>query len=155
MRRCPRRRAAGFTLVETLIAASILCVVAVASTQAMLISNRWAAANRIRTNARTVVQRNIDEALAVPFAVSQVPSILGITSTTGQVYDDDGNGDNLVEVVVQSTGGAVIVPGTLTRISTAVTNAQNADIRRITFRLAYTYRSRPYTYQMETIRTRD
>lgn len=155
MRRRKNRGVAGFTLIEMLIAAGVLTTVAIASTQAMIISNRWAAANRMRTNARAVVQRNIDQALAVPFASTDVPAILGITSATGAIYDDDGNGDNKVDVVVQDSGGSVIVPGTLTRIVTAVANSENADIRRITFRVAYIFRGRPYSYEIETLRTRD
>jgi prepilin-type N-terminal cleavage/methylation domain-containing protein len=155
MRHSKSRGVAGFTLVEMLIAAGILCMVAIASTQAMVVSNRWAAATRMRTNARAVVQRNIDQALAVPFSSTQVPTILAITSSTGAVYEDDGNGDNKVDVVVQDSSGSVLVQGMLTRIVTAVANSENADIRRVTFRVAYLFRGRPYTYEMETLRTRD
>jgi type II secretory pathway pseudopilin PulG len=155
MRRLKSRGVAGFTLVEMLIAAGVLFTVAIASTQALVISNRWAAATRMKTNARAVVQRNIDQALAVPFSSAQIPPILATTSSTGEVYDDDGNGDNKVDVVVQDSGGTVVVPGTLTRIVTAVANGENADIRRVTFRVAYLFRGRPYTYEMETLRTRD
>lgn len=155
MRHPYSRGVAGFTLVEMLIAAGILCMVAIASTQAMIISNRWAAATRMKTNARAVVQRNIDQALAVPFSSTQVPAILATTASTGAVYDDDGNGDNKVDVVVQDSGGTAVVPGTLTRIVTAVANSENADIRRVTFRVAYIFRGRPHTYEMETLRSRD
>lgn len=155
MRRTTRRDFHGYTLVEVLIAAGVLCLVAIASTQAMTISNRWAAENRMRTNARAVVQRNIDRALGVPFSASQIPAILALTSAAGQVYDDDGNGDGLVEVVVQDAAGPVLVPGTLTRTVTATPNTENADIRRVTFRVNYQFRGRLHTYQMETLRTRD
>jgi prepilin-type N-terminal cleavage/methylation domain-containing protein len=155
MRRLKSRGVAGFTLVEMLIAAGVLCMVAIASTQAMVISNQWAASTRMRTNARAVVQRNIDQALAVPFTSSQVPALLGITSSAGEVYDDDGNGDSKVDVVVQDSSGSVLVQGMLTRIVTSVNNSENADIRRVTFRVAYIFRGKPHTYEMETLRTRD
>lgn len=155
MRRLQPRRMRGFTLIEVVVAATILCVVALVSIQAMLLSNRWAATSRLKTNARTVVQRNIDRALTLPFSASQVPALLAITSASGEVYDDDTTNNGLVEVMVQTAGGTVIVPGTLTRTVTAVTNTENADIRRVTFSVAYTYRNRSHTYQMETLRTRD
>jgi hypothetical protein len=58
-------------------------------------------------------------------------------------------------VVLQGTAGTQLVQGTLTRIVTAVANADSADIRRITFRLDYTLRGRPYTYQLSTMRAID
>ena len=40
----------------------------------------------------------------------------------------------------------------MTRIVTAVANADSADIRQVTFRIDYTYRSRPYSYSLSTMR---
>jgi len=37
----------------------------------------------------------------------------------------------------------------------AEANADSADIRRVTFRLAYTYRRHTYSYDMTTLRTVD
>lgn len=46
------------------------------------------------------------------------------------------------------------IKAVLTRILTAVANPENAVVRRVTFRVAYTYRTRNYTHQMTTLRTR-
>jgi hypothetical protein len=116
--------------------------------------NKKAVAVRTLNNARAVVQRNIDNALGVPFSITVQPAILGITTASGAVYDDDGGGDNLVNIVIPRSTGAV-VKGTLTRIVLAEANADGADIRRITFRVDYTLRSRPYTFSMTTLRAMD
>ncbi len=52
-------------------------------------------------------------------------------------------------------GTTTTVPGTLWRIVTAVPNVDGAQIRNITFRLDYTYLSRPYSVQMVTERAID
>ena len=83
-----------------------------------------------------------------------MPAILTITGSGGVVYDDDGNGDNLVNLMVQDSGGPTLINGTLTRTVTAVSNPENADIRRVTFHLDYTFRGRAFSYEMTTLRTR-
>ena len=106
-------------------------------------------------NARAVVQRNIDTALGVPFSATQQPAVLAITSATGSVYDDDAGGDNLVTIVTPKTAAGMTLKGTLTRIVTAQANGDAADIRRITFRIDYTVKNRPYTFAMTTLRGSD
>lgn len=150
-----RCRRAAFTLVQVMIATGIIALAGLAGVQALFLVNRKAAAMRMTTNARAVVQRNIDTALGVPFSAAQQPAILAITPSGGTVYDDDGNGDNLVNVVLMRDGTDVLVYGTLTRIVTAEPNGQNVDLRRITFQLDYSYRGQPYTYSMTTMRSPD
>lgn len=150
-----RGRKAGFTLVQVMIATAIIVIVGLASVQALVQMNRKAAAMRTLNNARAVVQRNIDTAMGVAFTTSLVPPILATTATTGAVYDDDGGGDNLVNIALLRSGTTAWIKGPLTRTVIAEANADGADIRRVTFSLSYTYRGRPYTYAMTTLRTID
>ncbi|MEO6741449.1 MAG: hypothetical protein ABIP20_14460 [Chthoniobacteraceae bacterium] len=149
------RLRAGIMLAETLVAAAILAMVTVGASHALLTANRIAASSRVLTGARAVLQRNIDTALVSTFTQNTVPAILAITPTAGQLYDDDGGFDNTVQISVQDNGTAVVASGTLTRTVLAVANADSADIRQVTFTLQYTYRGRPVTLSMSTIRSRD
>ena len=143
-------------LVEILVAAGILSTVLLGSITGLLAANRQAAAYRALTAARVVVERNIEATLAASFDSVNVPAILQTTSPSGVVYDDDGGGDNLVSLLIQNSDGTnTMLKGTLTRFVAAETNPQNAPIRRITFRVDFTFRGRPYTYSMTTLRAID
>jgi type II secretory pathway pseudopilin PulG len=156
MRRSLRSvRVRGFTMVQLLASLGVLVLGGVGAVQALISMNHKAATYRILTNARAVVQRNIDTALAVPFSATVQPTILALTSTTGAIYDDDSTADNRVDVAVQRSGSSALVTGTLTRIVTAEPNPNGADVRRVTFRVDYTYRSRPFSYAMTTLRAAD
>lgn len=148
-------RTQGYALIEVITAAVLIGLVAVSSVQAFGVLNRMAAGSRIFTNARVIVQRNVDKALSVTCSKSAIPAILAITPAAGTVYDDDGGATNIVTVVLEGTSNVQLVQGTLTRIVTAVTNPDSADIRQITFRIDYTYRSRPYAYSLSTMRALD
>ena len=138
-----------------MIAAILIGLVAVGSVQAISVLNLNAASNRIITNARVIVQRNIDKALSITCSKNSVPAVLAITPAAGVIFDDDGGTVNIVTVVLQGSSNVQLVQGTLTRIVTAVTNADSADIRQVTFRLDYTYRSRAYSYALTTMRAID
>ena len=154
-RRQPRTRRAGFTIVQVMVAMAVIVICGIAGVQALIHVNQKAAAMRMLTNARAVVQRNIDTALCVPFSSSIEPPILVITSAGGAVYDDDGGGDNLVNLALTRSGTDATVRGTLTRTVLAEANADGADIRRVTFRLDYVFRRHSYRYEMTTLRTVD
>ncbi len=150
-----KSRTAGFTIVQTVIAMGVIAISGAAAMMALVQLNNKAAAMRTLNNARAVVQRNIDTALAVSFSASQQPTILAVTSAAGVVHDDDAGGDNLVTLFTPKTGTGGTLKGTLTRIVTAQANSDSADIRRITFRIDYTVRGRPYSYAMTTLRGSD
>lgn len=133
----------------------MLAMMVVASIQALLVSNRIAATNRIRTAARAIVQRNIDTALTVRFDSTATPGILALTSGTD--YDDDGSDNGVDILTLKDTAGATlpVVKGTLQRTVTAVSNPQGADIRRVEFSLSYLFQGKPTTVSMSTVRTID
>jgi hypothetical protein len=149
------RSCAGILLMEAMVAVAILGLVAVGATHALLTANRLAASSRVWTSARAVVQRNLDTALTITFTQTSVPPILAFTSGAGEVWDDDGGSDNTVQIAVQDGPGLVVASGVLTRTVTAVANPDNADIRRVTFRLDYQYRGRPVSLAMSTMRSVD
>lgn len=153
------RQTAGAALVEVIVALGLLTLMVVSSTQALMQANRQSAIMRTITAARGIVQRNIDTALTVGWNFSTAPPILALTPAPGTPYDDDAppasNTDNVVQIAVMEDGTTTTVPGTLWRIVTAVPNADGAQIRHITFRLDYTYLSRPYSIQMVTERAID
>ena len=143
-----------------MVAAGVLTMVIVGASHALLTANRIAASSRVLTGARAVVQRNIDTALTVTFSQSSVPTILAFTSPNGLsptavVYDDDGGFDNTVQIAVQDNGSLIVASGVLWRTVTAVANADNADIRQITFRLNYNYKGQAQVISMSTMRSID
>jgi type II secretory pathway pseudopilin PulG len=147
--------ASGFTLVQVMVATAIIVIVGLASVQALVLMNRKAATMRVLNNARAVVQRNIDTAMGVPFTSTSTPAILATTTASGSTYDDDGGGDNLVNVALLRAGTSAWLKGTLTRTVVAESNSDGADIRRVTFSLSYTYRGKVYSFSMTTLRTQD
>jgi type II secretory pathway pseudopilin PulG len=146
----------GFGLIEAIMSMGLIMLIALTTTQTFLVSNRNAATNRVLTAARTIVQRNLDMAMSQRFDGSTVPAILALTS--GTVVDDDGGADNQVNILVQKTGSTqnILVKGTLTETVTAEPNPpQNADIRRVTFRLTYTFQRRTFVVDMTALRAID
>jgi hypothetical protein len=154
-----RQGAAGFALVELIVALALLTLIVVSSTQALVQANRQSAAMRMLTAARGIVQRNIDTALTVTWNSSVEPAILVVTPNSGSLYDDDAppasNTDNVVQIAVMQDGTTATVPGQLWRTVTPIANPENAQIRQVTFRLNYTYLSRQYSVQMVTVRAID
>jgi type II secretory pathway pseudopilin PulG len=145
---------AAFTIVEVMVAVCILMLVTSGGMAALLTINRNSASTRLFTSARAIVQRNIDNALAIPFSSSIQPAILATTSGA-VVYDDDGNGDNLVNMMVATDGVTVPVKGTLYRTVSVLADTSGAELRQVTFRIDYTYLRRSFSYQMATVRARD
>ena len=140
---------------QAIIGMGIIAVAGAAGVTALVQMNNKAAAMRTLNNARAIVQRNIDSALGVAFSKTLQPAILGITSSSGVLYDDDGGGDNQVAISPAKTVGGVPIMGNLYRIVTQQANGDGVDIRRVTFRIDYTIRGRAYSYQMTTLRGSD
>lgn len=159
-----RRRSAvaGITIVEAVTAMAVTAIVAAAAIGSLLTAQTLAARTRLLTNARVLVQRNIDTALVVPFTSTNVPPILALTSESGAPFSDDATDSTGESVPISlNNEGEPIVTGTLTRIVTNLSNAEKpndvagAIIRRVTFRIDYTYLGRPYMYEMTTLRAQD
>ncbi len=145
----------AFALVQALIATGIIIVGGLASVQALVLTNSKAASMRTLNNARSVVQRNIDTAMGVPFNTAAPQPILAFTSSSGAPYDETGGNNSTVNIVTTRDGVGSVVSGTLTRTVIAEPNADGADIRRVTFRVDYTYRLRTYGLEMTSLRAPD
>ncbi len=151
----PRLRSVrGMTIVEIAIGLALLGLVAAGAFASLISLNKNAVRTRILTNAKEVVQRNIETAMSLPLSSTSVPSILAPTGASGSVWDDDGGGDNLVNIYT-SRDGTQTIKGTLTRIVLTEPNDAGADIRRVTFRLDYTMFGRLSSYQITTLRSVD
>lgn len=139
-----------------LVAMGVLALVLMSSITGLLNSNRQAAAYRAMTAARVIVERNIETALATTWNATSTPAILATTTTSGAVYDDDGGNDNKVNIMVQNSSSSnVLLKGTLTRIVTDEPNPRSAPLKRVTFRINYTFRGRAYSTEMTTLRATD
>jgi hypothetical protein len=142
------------TIVEIAIGAGLLALVATGAFASLIVLNRNAVRTRIMTNAKEIVQRNIESAVGLPFTSASVPPILATTSMSGAIWDDDGGGDNL-ETIYISRDGSQKMTGTLLRTVRPEPNAANADVRRVTFHLDYSLFGKAASYEMTTIRAPD
>lgn len=152
----PRNRPAerGMTLVEIVIGAALLALIAATAIGSLVILNKHAVSSRIMSNAREIVQRNIEAAVGYPFTSAIEPNILKITSASGTPWDDSG-GTAQVTVYTSRDGTGPTLKGTLTRTVLAEANPPGADIRRVKFHLDYTLFNRALSYEMTTIRAMD
>lgn len=162
----PRRGQAGLTIVEMAVAIAILGLIATAGTMTLLTLNKNAFSTRVMTDAREVVQRNMESAMGVPFTSTNLPAnhILDLTAAASPFPHWDENGGTADVIVYASRSGTEApLTGTLTRSVVAEPNSLGADIRRITFHLDYgdrptqprTIFNRPLSYEMTTIRATD
>jgi hypothetical protein len=135
---------------------SVLTLVVAGAIGGLLVANRHAAANRALTAARLVVERNIEQALSVSYDLANIPPILAVTGSGGVVWDDDGGGDGKVTILAQNASGPTAhLKGTLRRTVSVEPTPNNAGVRRVTFRLDFTYLGRPLTAEMTTLRAVD
>ena len=134
----------------------ILAIVVGSIIGGLLSTNRFAAANRALTAARLIVERNVERALGVSYNADEIPPILVETGADGEVWDDDGGGDGLVEILVQDASGSLIhLKGELRRIVSEEPTPNAAPVRRVTFRLDFDYLGRSLAAEMTTLRASD
>lgn len=163
-----RFRTSGVTLVELMIMLSIVALIGMSAMDVLLICERVSAVSRLYTNARVVVQRNLDNATGVLFTgtgTSVAPVVLQITSSSGVVCDDDaGSPLENISVLLSGTGN-ILVSGTLSRkvtilpassfASDVVTAGVPPVVMQVQFQIDYDYRSRHYTFSETTLRSQD
>ncbi len=142
----------AFTLVETLIAASILAVFACTSLVALTQLNRYAAVSRLRTLAIAFAQQKIDTILTPWDVAGTVPTILATgTTTENNLPLDNDNFNNATGLASPFTASDLQVTATrTTTISSVRTRIINAVVT-----VTYSYRGRSYSVSMNTMRTTD
>lgn len=154
------------TLLEVVATMAVIAIMGTSLILGLLTARRAVASARVINNARVVLQRNIDQALSVPFISNVTPraAVLVVTGTEGSAYNDEGTGNGATSVPILEAGsGVVLAQGTLTRTVTAETppavsslsDVSTVKIVRVTFKLDYNYLGRPYTYSLSTLRAQD
>lgn len=144
------RSAAGFTLIEVLVSATLIILISLSVVPAMLHMNTNAMAARLTTLASLIALNQVElvstDAPFSPFD-GQIPEslALGPPRTESVIIYDDPNFDSTVT-------------GILT------TNVENAGywqngvdlhLRRVTVTVAYKFRNKNYSVRMHTIRASD
>jgi prepilin-type N-terminal cleavage/methylation domain-containing protein len=151
----------AFTLVELLVAMSIIGLVAGSSVWAMLDSNRFASIDRIRTAAKAACQEKIDQALTTPYSSDALPPLF-TTGSPASIPAPSGNPDRGTQTIPAETISLYVdqdntnpqaVQGTrTTRVSLS---DATLGLVRVWVRVDYTFRGKAYSYEMYVVRAPD
>lgn len=149
-----RRSFAGFTLVEIMVALSVIGVGIATAVTALTNLNSLASVSRDYTGASSAAMYQIDKILSdAPFNPNpkdpnyNIPAVLTLGTTTEAgipIYQDPDNG--------------TIVSGKRTTVVTDASTTYNSiglTIYSATVTVAYTYRNKDYAFSMSTLRTSD
>lgn len=147
-----RRRALGFTLPEVVVAGAILAIFVAGSVATMAQINRWASAARLRTLALALAQQKSDEVLTTPWQTRGTrPAVLATGTNTEALPLNSDAFNNATGL--SSAFTALDTPVTATR-TTQVTDVSTRTVRAVVT-VAFTYRNRPYTVRLTTLRATD
>ena len=148
-----RRGTAGFTLVEVLIAGTLLAVLISGSVTALTQLNRWATAARLRTIAMAVAQQRIDLIETTPWqVVGTRPALLtagSVTENNVPLNNDDYNAATSLVSPYTTLDSQVM------STRTTVISDLTARSLRATVTVTFTYRNRPFTITLNTLRATD
>ena len=148
-----RRGTAGFTLVEVLIAGTLLAVLISGSVTALTQLNRWATAARLRTIAMAVAQQRIDLIETTPWqVVGTRPALLtagSVTENNVPLNNDDYNAATSLVSPYTTLDSQVM------STRTTVISDLTARTLRATVTVTFTYRNRPFTITLNTLRATD
>ncbi len=148
-----RRGTAGFTLVEVLIAGALLAMFISGAVTALTQLNRSATAARLRTIALAVTQQRIDQITTTPWQVIGTrPALLTAgTVTENNVPLNNDNYNAATSLISPYTNLDAQVLSTRTTVITDLT----ARTLRAVVTVTFTYRNRPFTITLSTLRTTD
>jgi prepilin-type N-terminal cleavage/methylation domain-containing protein len=141
-------KAAAFTMVEVLAAIAIAGIGITSTVAALTRLNQFASTDRNATGAYAALMTEIDKIQsATPFnpQAGQIPAVLtpGVhPAVPVEIYREDPSSDTVVSGTTTSTVVDVSTPGV-------------AAMYRATVTVNYTYRNRPYTFSMSTLRASD
>lgn len=158
----------GFTVAEVVIAMGAAVLIGTGVIFGLEMCERFAADARLLTNARSIVERNIDQALKVSFTSANTPALLATTGTAGVLYNDGYPSatpypspyTNLplepIAFARSNNNSVTMVSGSLTRMVVPYPNPSGPNnVLQVSFRVDYVYRSRPYSFSLVTLRARD
>jgi type II secretory pathway pseudopilin PulG len=152
MRSNTRREDLGFTLVEVVIAGAMIAIFVIGAVVAMTQMNRFASASRLRTLALAAAQQRIDEVLTTAWQINARPPVLAAGSRTEidlPLNNDAFNSQN----GLSSAFTALDLQVSATRV-TEVRDLLPRRVRAVVS-VSYTYRGRPYSVSLTTIRATD
>jgi prepilin-type N-terminal cleavage/methylation domain-containing protein len=151
----------GFTLVEVLIALSVLALSASTAFFALNRMNQISFANRLYSEAQAVAENQVDILLTRgPFDPTRTPPLVppelqvGTTTQSGVlIYVDPVTNQTVVTGTMMTT---ITDPGlTQTIITGGTTTTANLNLRQIKVAVNYNYRSTNYNVVMNSMRTAD
>lgn len=148
-----RRGTAGFTLVEVVIAGGLLAVLIAGSFIALTQINRWATSARLRTLALAVAQQRVDLLQTTAWQVTAPRPLLLTAGTTTE---------NNLPLNNDAFNSATSLASAFTSLDNqlnATRTTQVTDLTARTLRVAvtvtFTYRNRPQSVSLTTLRTTD
>lgn len=166
----PRRGLSGFSLVEVMVAATILVIIGGTAFMALSRLHRNAAENRNYACAQIVLRNTIDQALTRGWNDSAAPTGIIAPTIAGSAgaYDsgaggwtqwnpysasDDTSPGALVPVYSDQMDPSRNIGGMLFRKVQYVTGS--SSLLWVTLRLDYAYDGKPYSTQLATVRALD
>lgn len=159
-----RRPAQAFTIVEALVAITVLMIFAVTSTMTLNFFDERAARNRNAEAARTIVEDYVNFLLADPAAPT--------ATLDGTDLDGDGVPDGVACTAILSRAVPATIPLIVTRtaapstvvngvlywrvraVGTTYGCTADADLMQVNFTLQYTYRNQTFYYKAMTFKAK-
>ena len=143
----------GFTLTEILITSGVIVVVGATAMYGLAMINKYAASSRVQAAAQSIVQNQIDQILtAGPYVPTNAPPDIPTILTMGPTVT------NNVPVFTDPESTSTLVTGTLT-VNIQDSGAKNGVtplyVLQAAVTLNYTFRGRPFTVAMNTLRAPD
>jgi type II secretory pathway pseudopilin PulG len=163
----PRLGEAAFTITELLVTAGVLLIVGATAMFTLTMMNEFASSSRVLAAAQAVVQNQVDQVLArgpyVPTnSPPDVPTILtsGTTTTSNlPVLLDPDTGIPLVSgtlaTTVSDSSGSGFNGGPNPNTAPSMTSTTPLYILQVSVKLTYTFRGKPFTVVMNTMRAPD
>ena len=151
-----RRRPRAFTLVEVLVATTLLGLLAASSIWALTQANNYASISRLYTGAETVAQNRIDYLLSdAPFN----PQSGELGSTNEWAVGGAVQAGVVIYTEPSGTAGQThAVLGTVTttvKSNPVVTKGQDLNLYSATVLVTYTFRGKSYSVQLNAMRASD
>jgi prepilin-type N-terminal cleavage/methylation domain-containing protein len=150
----------AFTLVELIVATTVIGLVAGSSIYALLDANRFAATQRIKTAAKAACQERIDQALTTAYSLPD--ALPALFTTGGSIPAPNGSPDrgtqtipteSLTLYVDQNDATENVVQATrTTRVSLS---DATLGLVRVWVRVDYNFRGKTYAYEMYVVRAPD
>lgn len=160
-----RRLQGGFSLVELLVSAAILAVTVSGFYLTFGGANELATRARLNTSAKILLGAAVNEAISSRWSSTFVPEVAQPaddvpydTKNEGQNATPTARGPGVVSLFSSPTDETVVT-GIMRRTTTSYTEASGTarlDMRKVTFRVQYTYRgvTSPWI-EIQTVITRD